>query len=235
MNPNEKTIEAIGHLESVAKMLGYETCKEYPISKINPTITSRKRVDLALFKNNEIKVVIEVESKVSKDELKEDLEKFEFLNCKCLLLSRHIARTITPESLNFLINSRNQTEIVTKRNKYLIYNDVLYRMVKFIENNPGTYIREIARSLNIHMETVRRCLKILAEFIQIKEYGDPRLSLPQLPMLISLKNGYTAEGIIRAINTMRKIELLREKERKKITPEVIEALKQFIKKQKGSE
>lgn len=220
--PSEKTIKAIEHLESIGKQLNYDVRKEYPVYETSPAIISLgKKIDVALLKNNELKVAIEVESGISKGAYKNDLDKFEFLSCKCLILSGYVARTMSPELLNYLINSRNRMEIVTKRNKYLVYNDVLYKIVKFIENNPGTYLREISRSLNMHTEIVRRCLKTLSQYVDIKEFGDQNFSLPQLPMLISMKEGYTAEGIIRTINVMRKLELSRtmEKRNKRVTME----------------
>jgi hypothetical protein len=210
MIENKDIKNEIEHLENIGRLLGYEIHKDYNIE----TNLNTFKFDLAFFKNNEIKAVIKVDNNFS-NKFRENLKKLESLGYKCLFFSKHLAKTISPELLNFLVNSKNQIEIVTKKNKYSVYNDFLYKVVKFIENNPDTYVREIARSLNIHMEIVRRCLKTLSEFIETREFADPQLNLPQLPILIRLKEGYTAEKVIKAINIIKKIESLDKKEKRK--------------------
>ena len=90
-----------------------------------------------------------------------------------------------------------------KRKKKIKYEEVskqnaLFRVVKFIEENPGTYLREISRELKISPSTVYSCLKELGDFLEISSpIGKEDIELPNLPISIKLKQGYTAEGIMR--------------------------------------
>lgn len=74
----------------------------------------------------------------------------------------------------------------------------IYRVAKFLEKNPDTYIREIARSLDMSPGTVHRVIKSIEEFVITRSVTEElRTSLPNLPIMIRLKPGVTAEGILR--------------------------------------
>jgi len=76
--------------------------------------------------------------------------------------------------------------------------EALFKVLKFIEENPGTYLREISRELKISPSTVYSCLKEVSEFLELfSPIGKEDIELPNLPISIKLKQGYTAEGIIR--------------------------------------
>ncbi|MDI6807188.1 MAG: winged helix-turn-helix domain-containing protein [Candidatus Aenigmarchaeota archaeon] len=92
------------------------------------------------------------------------------------------------------------------------YSQIL-KIVKFLEENPNTYLREISRSLNISSSTVHRCLKEISEFLITKSVADGvgSLELPNLPIMIRLKQGVNAEGIIRFLRMKEKIENIKKK------------------------
>ncbi len=81
----------------------------------------------------------------------------------------------------------------------------ILRVVKFLEENPDTYLREISRNLNLNPATVHRCLKEISEFIVAKPLADTMDGLPNLPVLIRLKEGVTAEGIARFLKFKKKL------------------------------
>jgi predicted transcriptional regulator with HTH domain len=77
-------------------------------------------------------------------------------------------------------------------------NEALLKILKFIEENPETYLREISRELKISPSLVYSCLKEVNEFLELSSpIGKEDIELPNLPISIKLKQGYTAEGIIR--------------------------------------
>ena len=84
------------------------------------------------------------------------------------------------------------------------------RIVKFIENNPNTHMREIARNLDLNPATVHRILKELQEFLIFRSLNqEVDRPLPNMPVLIKLKDGITTEGIVRYLKVkerLRKIE-----------------------------
>jgi len=87
-----------------------------------------------------------------------------------------------------------------KRIKYekISKEEALLKILKFIEENPGTYLREISRELKISPSLVYSCLKEVNEFLELSSpIGKEDIELPNLPISIKLKQGYTAEGIIR--------------------------------------
>jgi len=100
-----------------------------------------------------------------------------------------------------------------KRKKKIRYekiskNEALIKVLKFIEENPGTYLREISRELKISPSTVYSCLKEISEFLELSSpLGKEDIELPNLPISIKLKQGYTAEGIIRYLRFRRMFKI----------------------------
>ncbi|HLC59499.1 MAG TPA: hypothetical protein VJH34_03165 [archaeon] len=82
------------------------------------------------------------------------------------------------------------------------------RVAKFIELNPDTHLREIARELKLHPYVVERCLKDMSEFIVYRSVNEQLggEGLPNLPIYIKLKEGVTAEGIVRFLMVRNKIK-----------------------------
>jgi DNA-binding Lrp family transcriptional regulator len=86
-------------------------------------------------------------------------------------------------------------------------NEALLKILKFIEENPGTYLREISRELKISPSLVYSCLKEVNEFLELSSpIGKEDIELPNLPISIKLKQGYTAEGIIRYLRFRRMLK-----------------------------
>jgi predicted transcriptional regulator len=120
---------------------------------------------------------------------------------------------IPPEKLNEL--SKNKISILPTRNKRkrrIRYektskSEALFKVLKFIEENPGTYLREISRELKISPSLVYSCLKEVSEFLELSSpIGKEDIELPNLPISIKLKQGYTAEGIIRYLRFRRMLK-----------------------------
>jgi len=87
-------------------------------------------------------------------------------------------------------------------------NEALLKILKFIEENPGTYLREISRELKISPSLVYSCLKEVNEFIELSSpIGKEDIELPNLPISIKLKQGYTAEGIIRYLRFKKMLKI----------------------------
>lgn len=81
------------------------------------------------------------------------------------------------------------------------------KIIKFIEQNPGTHIREIARSLSLNPATVHRILKEMQEFLTFRSLNyEVDRPLPNMPTLIRLKDGVTAEGILRYLRVKEKLK-----------------------------
>jgi hypothetical protein len=96
-----------------------------------------------------------------------------------------------------------------KRIKYekISKEEALLKILKFIEENPGTYLREISRELKISPSLVYSCLKEVNEFLELSSpIGKEDIELPNLPISIKLKQGYTAEGIIRYLRFRRMLK-----------------------------
>ncbi|MFH7880660.1 MAG: hypothetical protein QXI09_01485 [Candidatus Aenigmatarchaeota archaeon] len=73
-------------------------------------------------------------------------------------------------------------------------------ILKFIEENPGTHLREISRKLKINPAIVYYCLKEVSEFIEVLTPTDVfSFELPNVPIQIKIKDGYDTEGIMRVI------------------------------------
>jgi DNA-binding Lrp family transcriptional regulator len=87
-------------------------------------------------------------------------------------------------------------------------NEALLKILKFIEENPGTYLREISRELKISPSLVYSCLKEVNEFLELSSpIGKEDIELPNLPISIKLKQGYTAEGIIRYLRFKKMLKI----------------------------
>jgi DNA-binding Lrp family transcriptional regulator len=86
--------------------------------------------------------------------------------------------------------------------------EALIRILKFIEENPGTYLREISRELKISPSLVYSCLKEVSEFLELSSpIGKEDIELPNLPISIKLKQGYRAEGIIRYLRFKKMLKI----------------------------
>lgn len=86
--------------------------------------------------------------------------------------------------------------------------EALFKVLKFIEENPGTYLREISRELKISPSIVYSCLKEVSEFLELSSpIGKEDVELPNLPISIKLKQGYTAEGIMRYLRFKRMLRM----------------------------
>jgi len=103
--------------------------------------------------------------------------------------------------------AKEKIEIVSskkkkKRIKYqkISKEEALPMILKFIEENPGVHLREISRKLKINPAIVHFCLKEVSDFIEINSpIGSEDFELPNLPISIKIKDGYTAEGILRVL------------------------------------
>jgi len=85
--------------------------------------------------------------------------------------------------------------------------EALPLIVKFLEENPGTYVREISRKLKINPAIVHYCLKEISEFIEVITPSEIfSMNLPNLPLQIKIKNGYTSEGILRILRIKKILE-----------------------------
>jgi DNA-binding Lrp family transcriptional regulator len=83
----------------------------------------------------------------------------------------------------------------------------ILRIVKFLEENPNSHLREIARALNLNPAIVHRCLKEINDFITVEPIiRSSADSFPNLPVMIRLKEGVTVEGILRFLKIKEKIE-----------------------------
>ena len=100
-----------------------------------------------------------------------------------------------------------------KRRKKVKYEEIskseaLFKILKFIEENPGTYLREISRELKISPSTVYSCLKEVNEFLELSSpIGKEDIELPNLPISIKIKQGFTAEGIMRYLRFRRMLKI----------------------------
>lgn len=62
----------------------------------------------------------------------------------------------------------------------------------YIQSNPGTYLTAITEELKLPKGTVYNCLRVLEPFIERESVADSvGISLPNLPTLITLKDGAT--------------------------------------------
>jgi DNA-binding MarR family transcriptional regulator len=104
-------------------------------------------------------------------------------------------------------NISNSTQSVSPYKLKIDKKTQILRIVKFLEENPNSYLREIARALNLNPAIVHRCLKEINDFIitepVIRSSVD---SFPNLPVMIRLKEGVTTDGILRFLQIREKIE-----------------------------
>jgi DNA-binding MarR family transcriptional regulator len=107
-------------------------------------------------------------------------------------------------------NTSNSTQSVSPCKLKIDKKAQILRIVKFLEENPNSYLREIARTLNLNPAIVHRCLKEINDFIitepVIKSSID---SLPNLPIMIRLKEGVTVDGILRFLQIRERIDRLK--------------------------
>ncbi len=83
------------------------------------------------------------------------------------------------------------------------------KVAKFIEVNPDTHLREIARNLKLHPYVTQKCIREINEFIVTRSFNEEAAkTLPNLPIMIRLKEGITAEGIARYLRTRDKLRML---------------------------
>ncbi|MEM5875062.1 MAG: hypothetical protein QXW01_01545 [Candidatus Aenigmatarchaeota archaeon] len=103
--------------------------------------------------------------------------------------------------------SRKKIKLVQKkrRRKKIKYikiskEEALPLILKFIEENPGTHLREISKELKINPAIIHYCLKDISEFIDIITPKDIfGFELPNIPIQIKLKEGYNTEGILKVL------------------------------------
>jgi len=83
------------------------------------------------------------------------------------------------------------------------------KVIKFIEENPNTYLRDISRNLQMNPATVHRILKTLSPFLEFTSINQElkNVELPNLPTFVRLKEGYTLEGIMKFLEFKRKYKL----------------------------
>lgn len=84
------------------------------------------------------------------------------------------------------------------------------KVLKYIEENPNTYLRDISRALEINPATVHRILKELSPFLEFTSVNErlKGIELPNLPTFIRIKEGYTVEGILRYLKVKEKLNFL---------------------------
>ena len=74
----------------------------------------------------------------------------------------------------------------------------IVKVAKFIETNPNTYLREIARQLNMNPAIVHRTLKDINDFLVTRSFNDEiEARLPNIPVLLKLKENVNTEGILK--------------------------------------
>jgi hypothetical protein len=82
----------------------------------------------------------------------------------------------------------------------------ILRVARFIKDNPNTYLREIARRLNMNASVVHRTLKDIGDFIVPRSINEEiGANLPNMPIFIRLKEGVTPEGILKFLNLKEKL------------------------------
>lgn len=83
----------------------------------------------------------------------------------------------------------------------------LLTILKFIEQNPGTCLREIARALRLNPAVVHRSLREVQNFLVFQPISQQLdLTSANLPVMIRLKEGVTPEGIMRYLRVREKLK-----------------------------
>ncbi|MEM5801983.1 MAG: winged helix-turn-helix domain-containing protein [Candidatus Aenigmatarchaeota archaeon] len=83
----------------------------------------------------------------------------------------------------------------------------ILKVAKYLEENPNSYLSDIARNLNLSTGAVHRALKELQEFIITRSISQELgMNLPNLPVLIRLKEGVTFEGLVKYFAKKKKLE-----------------------------
>lgn len=106
--------------------------------------------------------------------------------------------------------------VMTKRKLSIFVHSL--EIVRLLENNKKSYLRQIARNLNLPTFTVSRCLKILDDFVVMESINGKLRDLPNLPTLIRLKDGVKADNIIRYLRTKDKLGTLGHLEQAGVLP-----------------
>lgn len=84
-------------------------------------------------------------------------------------------------------------------------------VARFVQNNPDTYLREIAKETKLSPSQVYRALQDMGDFIVTRSVNEELQSaidvpLPKLRTFIRLRQGVTVEGIIRFLGVKEKLQ-----------------------------
>lgn len=118
----------------------------------------------------------------------------------------------TEEKLKEIVGKKIVLTPKSKGRKKIKYQKIteeeaMLMILKFLEENPGTHLREISRKLKINPAIVHSCLKEISEFIEVSSpIGSEELNLPNLPNSIRIKSGYTADGILRFLKIKKMLK-----------------------------
>ena len=84
----------------------------------------------------------------------------------------------------------------------------IIKVIRLLEDNPkGIWLREMARQLKMRPDTIKRALESIGDFVERREVNaEMPMDLPNLPVYWKLKTGFTAAGILRYLNTARKLK-----------------------------
>lgn len=116
-----------------------------------------------------------------------------------------LKKEIDLKQIRDILSKKIKTVSIKKKKKKIKYiklskNEALPFILKFIEEHPGTHLREISRKLKINPAIVYYCLKEVSEFIEVLTPTEIfNFELPNVPIQIKIKDGYDAEGIIKVI------------------------------------
>ena len=84
----------------------------------------------------------------------------------------------------------------------------IIKVVKLLESyQQGLWLREKARQLKMHPDTVKRALESIGDFVERRAVNaEMPMNLPNLPVYWKLKHGYNTVGILRYLQTTRKLK-----------------------------
>lgn len=68
-------------------------------------------------------------------------------------------------------------------------------LIHLRDHPDGTHLRRISRECKLGIATVNRVLKELSDFIEVRDFKQEDIALPNMPRLIYFKSGYTAKGV----------------------------------------
>jgi DNA-binding Lrp family transcriptional regulator len=196
---NKKNLETIT-LSTLFKIVNY--LKENPNTYIKK-ISEDLKIHPEIIRRNLLKIKDYIEIK----------EFGEGMNLPKLPKLISLKEEIPLEKLKEIAKTKITIVSSEKKRKKIKYekidrNEALLKILKFIEENPGTYLREISRELKISPSLVYSCLKEVNEFLELSSpIGKEDIELPNLPISIKLKQGYTAEGIIRYLRFKKMLRI----------------------------